>query len=43
MAMLGLARIPYTTWLRLMLPRFAWMILLSAVFLMVSVLVPAVW
>jgi uncharacterized ion transporter superfamily protein YfcC len=43
MAMLGLARIPYTTWLRFMLPLFAWMILLSAVFLMVSVLVPAVW
>jgi uncharacterized ion transporter superfamily protein YfcC len=43
MAMLGLARVPYTTWLRFMLPLFGWLILLSAVFLMVSVLVPAVW
>ena len=43
MAMLGLARIPYTTWLRFMLPLFVWLILMSAVFLTVSVLVPAVW
>ncbi len=43
MAMLGLARIPYTTWLRFMTPLFLWLIALSAVFLVISVLVPAVW
>jgi uncharacterized ion transporter superfamily protein YfcC len=43
MATLGLARVPYATWLRFMLPLFLWMMTLSAVFLVVSVLVPAVW
>jgi uncharacterized ion transporter superfamily protein YfcC len=43
MAMLSLARIPYTTWLRFMLPLFLIMMGISVVFLMVSVWIPAVW
>jgi len=37
MAMLGLARIPYTTWLRFALPLFLWLMALSGVFLVVAV------
>ena len=39
MAMLGLARVPYGRWLRFMLPLFGQLILLSAVFLVVAVVI----
>ena len=39
MAMLALAKIPYGTWLRFMLPLFLQLILLSAVFLIVAVFI----
>ena len=37
MAMLALAKIPYTTWLRFMVPLFAMLMALSAVFLIIAV------
>lgn len=43
MAMLSLAGIPYTTWLRFMVPLFLRLLLVSAVFLAITVFFPAVW
>ena len=43
MAMLTLAKIPYTTWLRFVLPLFGYLTLLSGIFLVISVLYPVVW
>ena len=37
MAMLSLAKIPYTTWLRFMLPLFLMLMALSSVFLVIAV------
>ncbi|MCB9089526.1 MAG: YfcC family protein [Calditrichae bacterium] len=43
MAMLSLAGIPYTTWLRFMVPLFLRLLLMSAVFLAITVFFPSVW
>lgn len=43
MAMLSLAGIPYTTWLRFMFPLFLRLLLVSAIFLAITVFFPSVW
>ncbi|MEZ4764818.1 MAG: hypothetical protein R3C26_17070 [Calditrichia bacterium] len=43
MAMLALAKIPYTTWLRFMFPLFLQLMVVSAFFLFISVVYPVVW
>ncbi|WP_372751750.1 YfcC family protein [Labilibaculum sp.] len=39
MAMLGIANIPFKNWLKFMLPLFGWLIVLSAIFLAIAVLI----
>jgi uncharacterized ion transporter superfamily protein YfcC len=39
MAMLGLARVPYGRWLRFMLPLFGMLLLLSAAFLVIAIVI----
>jgi len=43
MAYLSLAKVPYMTWLRFMLPLFLILMGISAIFLTISVLFPVVW
>ncbi|MGH1363615.1 MAG: YfcC family protein [Calditrichia bacterium] len=43
MAYLSLAKVPYMTWLRFMFPLFIQLMVLSALFLAISVLFPVVW
>jgi len=43
MAYLSLAGIPYTRWLRFMVPAFVLLSLIAGVFLMITVLFPSVW
>ena len=43
MAMLSLAKIPYTTWLRFLAPLFIRLIIISGIFLAISVFWPSVW
>lgn len=39
MAMLGIANIPFKNWLKFMLPLFGWLIVLSAIFLAIAVII----
>lgn len=43
MAMLSLAKIPYTSWLRFMFPLFIRLMIMAAIFLAISVFFPSVW
>lgn len=43
MAYLSLAKVPYQKWLRFMFPLFLQLMVMAAIFLMISVIFPSVW